>query len=145
MKRYVVTFLFDRQFNVWLIEKQKPEWQKDCLNGIGGKIEPNENSLDAAVRELKEEAGVTIPKEDLYEVGFMWGTNNDGSNFEVYIFTGITDETLSTQEEEKILKMPMNQVQFEKRIDNVPMLLHACHYRLTGKSNFSKLIMEYMR
>ncbi|KAF7326372.1 7,8-dihydro-8-oxoguanine triphosphatase [Mycena venus] len=30
-------------------------------NGFGGKVEPNESTLDAALRELKEEAGITAP------------------------------------------------------------------------------------
>ncbi|KAJ7241024.1 NUDIX hydrolase domain-like protein [Mycena haematopus] len=30
-------------------------------NGFGGKVEPEESTLDAALRELKEEAGITAP------------------------------------------------------------------------------------
>jgi len=30
-------------------------------NGFGGKVEPEENTMDAALRELKEEAGITAP------------------------------------------------------------------------------------
>ncbi|KAJ6590473.1 NUDIX hydrolase domain-like protein [Mycena vulgaris] len=32
-------------------------------NGFGGKVEPNESTLDAAARELEEEAGITAPLE----------------------------------------------------------------------------------
>ncbi|KAJ7749294.1 NUDIX hydrolase domain-like protein [Mycena maculata] len=32
-------------------------------NGFGGKVEPNESTLDAAARELQEEAGITAPLE----------------------------------------------------------------------------------
>lgn len=40
MKRYVAGFLFNKEGNqVALIEKQRPEWQKFQLNGIGGHIE----------------------------------------------------------------------------------------------------------
>ena len=40
MKKYVLTFLFTSDYkNVWLIEKNRPNWQKGSLNGIGGKIE----------------------------------------------------------------------------------------------------------
>lgn len=61
MIRYVVGFLFseDRQ-KVLLIEKLKPDWQKGLLNGVGGKIEKFESSLDAMIREFNEEAGLNI-------------------------------------------------------------------------------------
>ncbi|KAJ6499533.1 NUDIX hydrolase domain-like protein [Mycena vitilis] len=32
-------------------------------NGFGGKVEPGESTLDAALRELQEEAGITAPLE----------------------------------------------------------------------------------
>ena len=61
MKEYVLGFLFpnNRQY-VWLIRKKRPEWQKDLLNGIGGHVEENENSMDAMIREFNEETGLTI-------------------------------------------------------------------------------------
>ncbi|EAU82922.2 nudix-type domain-containing protein 1 isoform p22 [Coprinopsis cinerea okayama7 len=40
---------------------KKRGWGIGKYNGFGGKVEPNESSLDAAKRELHEEAGVTIP------------------------------------------------------------------------------------
>lgn len=143
MKRYTVTFLFEPKLDsVWLIEKQKPEWQKGCLNGIGGKIEDGETPMECAIRELKEEAGVTI--QVLVELGLMKGTNNDGSPFEVYVFTGITAERLTTQEDEQIHSYSIGAVKKHfKYIENVPMLIEACLYKLTGTSHFSKLIMEY--
>lgn len=59
MQRYVVGFAFsmDRQ-RVLLIKKNRPDWQKGKLNGIGGKIEDNEDAYDAMEREFFEEAGV---------------------------------------------------------------------------------------
>ena len=43
--------------DVLLILKDKPAFQKGRLNLVGGKVEPGEHHFDAAVRELKEEAG----------------------------------------------------------------------------------------
>lgn len=43
---------------VLLVLKDKPLWQRNRLNLIGGKIEPNEEPIDCAVRELKEETGL---------------------------------------------------------------------------------------
>ena len=58
---YVAGFLFteDRK-HVLLIEKQKPAWQKGKLNGIGGKIELDENPEHAMMREFLEEVGIEI-------------------------------------------------------------------------------------
>ena len=142
MKEYVVTFLFTPDFkNVWLIEKQKPEWQKGCLNGIGGKIEENELPIQAANRELFEESGVK--DLNLVELGEMLGVNNDSSNFRVYIFTGVTTKELKTMESEEIDLYPVKFVRDFKTIENVPTLIEASIYRLTGSSNFKKLLMRY--
>lgn len=55
----VVGFLFDdRRQQVALLIKDKPDWQKGKMNGIGGKIEAGEKPIDAMVREFREEAGV---------------------------------------------------------------------------------------
>jgi len=59
--KYVAGFLFtsDHKFVV-LIEKQKPDWQKGKLNGVGGKIEEGETPLMAMQREFEEETGLNI-------------------------------------------------------------------------------------
>lgn len=43
--------------SVTLILKNRPAWQKNRLNGVGGKIEPGETPLAAMVREWREETG----------------------------------------------------------------------------------------
>ncbi len=60
MQEYVCGFMFspDKK-QVALIRKTKPEWQKDLLNGIGGKIESGESPHEAMVREFYEESGNT--------------------------------------------------------------------------------------
>jgi len=56
-EQYVLGFYFDKQReNVVLIRKNRPEWQRGFLNGVGGKIEPGEEPRDAMIREFKEEA-----------------------------------------------------------------------------------------
>ncbi|ASP47581.1 NUDIX domain-containing protein [Cognaticolwellia beringensis] len=59
MKKYVTGFLFSQDASqVVLIEKINPQWQHGLFNGVGGKIEANERSVDAMVREFTEETGV---------------------------------------------------------------------------------------
>lgn len=60
---YVVGFLFSPHRKlVVLIKKNKPDWQKGKLNGVGGKVEDNELPHLAMSREFKEETGLLIPE-----------------------------------------------------------------------------------
>ena len=64
IREYVVGFVFDQaRERVLLIEKRRPKWQAGCLNGLGGKIEFDDPSPEAAMaREFQEEAGCrTLP------------------------------------------------------------------------------------
>ena len=58
---YVLALLFtpagDR---VVLMRKTRPAWQAGRVNALGGKLLPGESALDAARREVREEAGVDV-------------------------------------------------------------------------------------
>jgi len=47
------------------MHKNRPDWQSGRLNGVGGRIESKETSVECIVREVFEETGVkTNNKED---------------------------------------------------------------------------------
>ena len=57
--KFVCGFLFDTAHQrVALVQKARPEWQAGRWNGIGGKIELPETSLEAMHREFSEETGI---------------------------------------------------------------------------------------
>jgi len=59
MKKYVLVFVFDGSLEkVLLVQKNRPEWQRGHLNGVGGHVEEGESFRDAAYRELEEETGL---------------------------------------------------------------------------------------
>jgi 8-oxo-dGTP diphosphatase len=59
LNQYVLGFAFDHaEQQVLLINKQRPDWQKGRVNGIGGKIEIDETALEAMTREFNEETGL---------------------------------------------------------------------------------------
>lgn len=67
--RYVCGFGFDvTRSEVLLIWKQRPEWQRGKLNGIGGHIEDFDVDVRSAmVREFQEETGLDTKPEDWSE------------------------------------------------------------------------------
>ena len=88
MDRFVVGFAFSNcddpeNRKVLLVKKQRPQWQKGRLNGIGGKIEGNETPWAAMDRESLEEAGICL---DWQYRGILKGTNFDGHPFECHLF-----------------------------------------------------------
>ena len=66
LKKYVVGLVFDEVERVMLIKKNRPDWQKGFLNGVGGEIKNNEAPIEAMIRECKEESGLFIEKWHLY-------------------------------------------------------------------------------
>ncbi|HEY1096187.1 MAG TPA: NUDIX domain-containing protein [Alphaproteobacteria bacterium] len=65
-KKYVLGFAFSEdKSKLVLIRKNRPEWQKGKLNGVGGKIEDYDADAYAAMcREFKEEAGIETTAQD---------------------------------------------------------------------------------
>lgn len=69
---------------------------------IGGKIDPGETSLDAAVREMREETGYEVSPADLISV-FKRYKDDDGFTTETFLlpfkcFNPIKQETLDAHE-----------------------------------------------
>lgn len=52
-----------------LLGFKKEGFGANKYTGFGGKVEAGETPIRAAIREMKEEAGVTVRKEDLHPVG----------------------------------------------------------------------------
>lgn len=82
MKRYVCGFLFSpgEQY-VLLIQKNKPDWQKGFLNGIGGKIEQWESPSQAMKREFHEEVNFFIAGWK-----YFFTVSNFEKGYQVYFF-----------------------------------------------------------
>ncbi len=61
---YVNGFMIcERTRSVLFIQKNRPDFQKGKWNGIGGKVEPGEQLIDAMVREFREESGIETTGE----------------------------------------------------------------------------------
>ncbi|MGH7717960.1 MAG: NUDIX hydrolase [Gemmatimonadaceae bacterium] len=69
-RTYVLALLFtpDRK-RVVLVRKTRPAWQAGRVNALGGKVAPGESPVDAARREVREEAGVDV---EAWEEFLVW-------------------------------------------------------------------------
>lgn len=139
--KYVAGFMFNSAKNeVALIRKNKPEWQKGLLNGIGGKIEADEIPIDAMWREFKEETSLYIPPNYWRHFAVI-----KGPEFSVDFFatTGNLD-SLSSPEEEKVERVRLEQINVFRRdmIENLPWLISlALDHLDDGRPSF--VMAEY--
>jgi 8-oxo-dGTP diphosphatase len=67
---YVLALLFTADAReVVLVRKTRPAWQAGRVNALGGKVHEEEAILDAARREVREEAGVVV---DTWDEFLVW-------------------------------------------------------------------------
>jgi 8-oxo-dGTP diphosphatase len=117
-KEYVAGFLFDPDTQkVALVTKAKPQWQAGKLNGIGGKIEPNEDPETAMVREFLEETGALVE-------GWRLFCDLRGNDWRVFMYTvKKSGVSLATMEEEAIDWWPVSDLPNFNCITNLRWLI----------------------
>src|SRR4030042_6702107 len=120
--KYVVGFLFDNTLeNIVLIKKEKPEWQKGLLNGVGGKIEKDETPLKAMVREFEEETSMKV---------YNWTEflTLNAKNCQVYFFYAIEENitNVKTIAKEQIEIHNISTLHYLKTISNLKWLIPMC-------------------
>jgi len=138
--KYVLGFAFNECKNcVILIEKQKPEFLKGKLNGLGGKIEGCELPNSAMSREFKEECGIETSPSDWNRFSVL-----DGPDFLVYVFkTTLKDElflSAKQTEKEKIFLLPISILKKKKCVSNIHWLIEMA---LDESSEFIGSVIDY--
>lgn len=128
MTNMVAGFLFDNEKNsVLLIRKERPDWQKGSLNGIGGKIELGESPLEAIIREFQEETGLQVLGWKQFCT--LHGDGDDHNEaWEVHFFYTFEDirfiiQTRPSCDEGKIVLFQLGAVRNFQRIPNLDWLI----------------------
>lgn len=121
MKRYCLGFYF-AQNCVLLIHKNRPDWQKGKVNGIGGSVEAGETAMCAILREFKEETGQET-------MGFQWKrvcTLVTEDRSEVFVFAAFGDRLFVPVQTDELCKWyPIKQMP-DNIIPNLRWLVPVC-------------------
>lgn len=133
---YVLGFAFTTDGRVALIRKIKPAWQAGKLNGIGGKVEADEDSVSAMVREFREETGVSTPPQAWQFRGRMFG-----ENWSVFVYTCTLEviKNVRTMEEERVFLVDLDNTDCltMNTIENVHALIQLCRIPPEEPSNIA--------
>lgn len=126
MTTYVAGFMFRKHptsqaRQVALVLKQKPEFQKGKLNGIGGKVETFETPLYAMSREFEEETGWRTSDSDWREFCVLSGKDK---SWAVHFFACKqgADVKLQTMEAEEIIWINLLDLEREMTYETLPNL-----------------------
>lgn len=92
MKEYSLGFIFNHdRSKILLIKKNRPIEQAGLYNGIGGKREPTDFSIEHCfIREVKEEADIDLTIQPLFNVG----SYGDNQYYKIGIFSTCIKDNL---------------------------------------------------
>jgi 8-oxo-dGTP pyrophosphatase MutT (NUDIX family) len=122
---YVLGFAFDPFGRVALIRKRDVDGVplRNRLNGIGGKIETNETSVQAMRREFREETGVDVEEAKWQYLGLMQGKNWNVAMFRV---RDPAIQHCQTMTDERVELFALHELVHERCGDNVrPLIMLA--------------------
>lgn len=119
MTDYTCGFAFSLDgTHVALIEKKRPLWQHNMLNGIGGHVEPGETALNAQIREFAEETGGVAPHWCLFAT--LTNTVHKGKVAFYYAYMDLG--TLWQRTDEELVVVPVDDLPSEV-VDNLRYLI----------------------
>ena len=118
--KYVLCCAFDGT-KIISILKNRPDYQKNKLNGIGGKVENDETYIEAMIREFKEETSVSTFVSDWSNFAVLV---NDFFIIECFK-TNISGLSKAVQNvtDEKLVILDYNDIHDKDLVNNYKMLL----------------------
>lgn len=112
MKKLNVIIVYNKEENKILMCKRAKEPYKGKYNLVGGKLEENEDSLEGAYRELKEETGIT--KDDTI-LTYLMNFEYKLLDMQLQVFVGkLNKEKTLVEEVNKLYWMDLNENFFDE-------------------------------
>ena len=138
MNKFEFTLAYFIKDNQILLPLKKKKIGKGKHNGVGGRVEPNENHEEAMIRECIEEVGLT-PIEYEYVTELRFNQPVDGqrslSIVHIYICRSWTGELTET-DEMKPYWFEINKIPYNKTMDD-------CKYWLPQVLSGQKIIANF--
>lgn len=130
LNNYVLGFALSQNRSVvLLINKLKPTWQANRLNGVGGLIKPGESDVDAMVREFREEVGITTQWAEWSK----FATRTDNQEYVVHCFRTFLPTKVLCSYEQKTAEKPqlhyIRKLPTTRMVRDVPTLIHLATIR----------------
>ena len=140
MQLYSLGFVFDVSLTkVLLMHRNRPDWQKGKLNGIGGKVEEGEDNLGCMVRETFEETGLLLTPDEWTNYASIKDTYGFVEVYATVYKGSLTDA--KTAEDQKIEWIQISTLP-DNVIKNLTWLIPAGLDKVENKS-FKKILVEY--
>jgi 8-oxo-dGTP diphosphatase len=140
LDRYMLiprVLIFVRRGTLVLLQKGAPSkriWANK-YNGVGGHVEPGEDVLSAATRELAEETGL---EADLWLCGTVVVETGENPGIGIYVFTGECLEGQYKSSPEGILEwVPFEEVSNLPTVEDLPVLLSRINKMKRGDAPFN--------
>lgn len=131
MKKFVVIFLFTKDYKkVLMVKRNKPPY-KNCWNGIGGKIEKNETEIQATIRECYEETEIKLDNPKLFITYIYPETNQMNKETNLSVLYDFIDEVPVKSNYEGIYEWK-----------DINFALDFNNKELAGLANISQFIKE---
>lgn len=130
-KNFVVILLFTKNFKEVLLVKRNKRPYINCWNGIGGKIEENETPIESAIRECKEETGITISNPKLLVTYIYPQENTLNSNTKLNVLYDFVDKVEVTDNKEG---------HYEWK--DVEFIMDSNNKEIAGFSNLNQFVKE---
>ena len=131
MKKFVVIFLFTKDYKKVLMVKRNKLPYKNCWNGIGGKIEEGENKIQATIRECYEETKIKLINPKLLMTCIYPETNEMNKGTELNVLYDFVDEVTVESNDEGIYEWK-----------DIEFALDFNNKELAGLANISQFIKE---
>lgn len=107
-KGVVIVCVYNRDNNKYLVvEQYRIPVKKRLIEFPAGIIENNETTMEAAIRELKEEIGLIYAAENLIDLGYVYSSAGL-TNEKAYLFGAIIDNSVTFLQPQLDLKESEN-------------------------------------